>query len=175
MVLTKYFLNKAIQKLRAKASDRPHQYRSMDKIKNILIVCDSKDWDIVRSFVEMLKGMNKNVNTMIFASSGDDVPTWVSNYLLVRADKDTTFWGFPEKSVQEQFYALEADIVINFSDEKSDIVNFLVLNHPATFKAGIKRSENSVYDFAIIPTDSKDDLLFLFEQLINYLQSITSK
>jgi hypothetical protein len=51
----------------------------------------------------------------------------------------------------------------------------MCLKHPATFKAGIKHSENSVYDFAIIPpADENNDIPFLFDQLINYLITINS-
>lgn len=175
MVLTNYFLKKEIQKLTRKASGRPHQYRSMDDIKTILFICEAKDWDIARLCIEKLKSMNKTVNTAIYSPSEKEVPTWYSNYLLLRADKDVNFLGFPEKSIQRQFCHLPADLVIDFSGEQSSAMFYMFLQHPATFKAGIKRTENSVYDFSIIPLKENDNLQYLFEQLLNYLQSITSK
>ncbi len=175
MVLTNYFLKKEIQKLIRKASDRPHQYRSMNDIKTILFICDSKDWDIARVCIEKLKSINKTVNTAIFAPTEKDVPTWYSNYLLLRADKDVNIWGFPEKSIQKQFCHLPADLVIDFTGERTSAMFYLFLQHPSTFKAGIKYSEDSVYDFSIIPPKENSNLQYLFEQLLSYLQSITSK
>lgn len=175
MILTNYFLRKEIQKLIHKASDRPHQYRSMDDIKNILFVCEAKDWEAGRLCVEKLKSMQKTVNTAIYSPSVKEVPTWYSNYLLLRADKDVNLFGFPEKSILKQFCHLPADLLIDFSGEQSSAMFYMFLQHPSTFKAGIKRTENSVYDFSIIPPEGNDNLQYLFEQLLNYLQSITSK
>lgn len=175
MILTNYFLKRDIQKLTGKASERPHQYRSFQEIKNILFICDTKDWDVVRTCIEELRSMNKTVNTAIYSPTEKEVPTWYSNYLLLRADKDINLWGFPDKSIQKQFYNLPADLIIDFSGESSLPMHYMFLQHPSTFKTGIKRSENSVYDFSIIPPDEKNDLKYLFGQLLNYLQSIASK
>ena len=174
MILTNYFLKKEIQRLTNKASGRPHEYRSMDDIKNILFICNSNDWDTGRHCVEKLKSMNKSVSTAIYASTEKDVPTWYSNYLLLRADKDVNLWGFPDKSVQKQFIHLPADLLLDFSGEQSSAMYYLFLQHPSTFKAGIKRSENSIYDFSIIPPEDKNDFQYLFDQLLNYLKTITS-
>jgi hypothetical protein len=117
--------------------------------------------------------MNKVVNTAVYAPTAKDVPTWVSNYLLLRADRDINLWGFPDKSLQRQFYGLNADVIIDFTGEKSAAMYYLVLKHPSTFKAGVK-SELSAYDFSLIPTSGNSDLTYNFNQLLNYLQSIAS-
>ena len=175
MIITNYFLNKEIKKLSERAANRPHQYRSFNEAKNILFICNSKDWEAGRHCIEHLKSMNKTVNTAIYAPTEKDVPTWYSNYLLLRADKDVDLWGFPEKSLQRQFCTLPADLVLDFSGEQAPAMHYLLLQHPSTFKTGIKRSEKSVYDFSIIPPKEKDDLQYLFDQLLNYLKTITSK
>ena len=175
MVLTNYFLNKEIKKLTSKAASRPHQYRSIDDIKKILFICNSKDWDAGRHCIEQLKSMNMVVNTAIYAPTEKNVPTWYANYLLLRADRDVNLWGFPEKNIQKQFNALPADLILDFSGEQSPAMYYMQLQHPSTFKAGVKRSENSVYDFSIIPPNDKNNLQFLFDQLMNYLKSIASR
>jgi hypothetical protein len=176
MILTNYFLKKEIQKLTDKASDRPHQYRSMDDVKKILFICNSKDWDTARHCVEQLKSMNKTVSTAIYAPTEKDVPTWYSNYLLLRADRDVNLLGFPDKSIEKQFLHLPADLLLDFSGEQAPAMFYLFLQHPSTFKAGIKRTENSVYDFSIIPPEEdRNDFQYLFNQLLSYLKTITSK
>ena len=175
MILTNYFLKKEIRKLIAKASCRPHQYRSMDDVKSILFICNAKDWDTGRHCVEQLKSMGKNISTAIYAPTEKEVPTWYSNYLLLRADRDVDIWSFPDKSIQKQFLHLPADLLLDFSGEQFTAMNYLFLQHPSTFKAGIKRTVNSVYDLSIIPMEDKDDFQYLFDQLLNYLKTITSK
>ncbi|MDR3251909.1 MAG: hypothetical protein LBT42_09650 [Tannerella sp.] len=175
MILTNYFLNKEILKLTGKASARPHQYRSMNDIKSLLIICDSRDWDVMRYCVEKLRSSGKTVNTAIYSPTRKDVPTWVSNYLLLRGDSDVNLFGFPAKSVQQQFYNLSADVIIDFSGDKSAAMLYMILKHPSAFKVGVKRSENPAYDFSIIPPEGNDDIKYLFDQILGYLQSITSK
>ena len=176
MVLTNYFLKRDIQKLIRKSSERPHQYRSLDDVKNILFICKSKDWDTARGCIEKLRSMKKTVNTAIFAETSNDVPTWYSHYLLLRADKDVNLFGFPDKSLQAQFYQLPADLLIDFSGDSSLSMYYMFLKHPSTFKAGIKCSETSAYDFSIIPpSEESNNLLYLFNQIISYLQTINSK
>ena len=138
MILTNYFLKREIQKLTGKASERPHQYRSFQEIKNILFICDTKDWEVVRGCIEELRSMKKTVNTAIYSPTEKEVPTWYSNYLLLRADKDINVWGFPDKSIQKQFYNLPADLIIDFSGESSLPMYYMFLQHPSTFKTGIK-------------------------------------
>ena len=175
MILTNYFLRKSIKKLTSQASERPHQYRSIDDIKNILFICDAKDWDCGRLCIEQLKSLNKTVHTAIYAPTEKDVPTWYSDYLMLRADKDLNIWGFPDNNIQKQFYSLPADLVLDFSGEQSQAMFYMFLQHPSTFKAGIKRSENSAYDFSIIPPEGKSDFKYLFDQLLGYLKLINSK
>lgn len=202
MVLTNYILKKEIKRLIRKASERPHQYRSLNDIKHVLFICDSKDWNTVRSCIEKLKAMNKHVNTAIFATSKKDVPTWYSNYLLLRADRDVGWLGFPDKTLQKQFYCLPADLLIDFSSSQVSPLYYMFLKHPSTFKAGIKYSEDSAYDLAIVPTNEADEadeagegrearesgkanetndagikqtLPYLFNQLVSYLSTVNSK
>jgi len=174
MILTNYFIKKEIQKLIRKASERPHQYRSLNDINNILIICDSKDWNIIRSCIEKLKLMKKTVNTTIFATSKKDVPTWYSNYLLIRADRDVNLLGYPDHALQKQFYSFPADLLIDFSRVQASSLHYMFLKHPSTFKAGIKHSEDVTYDFSLIPPDDNADLQFIFDQLITYLTTIKS-
>jgi len=174
MVLTNFFLKKEIHKLIRKASERPHQYRSLDDIKNILFVCDSKDWNIIRGCIEKLKSMNKTVHTAIFATSKKDVPTWYSNYLLLRADRNVDLLGFPEKILQKQFYHLPADLLIDFSSSQASPLYYMLLKHPSTFKAGIKYSEDSAYDLSIIPPEENTTIPYLFDHLLTYLKTIQS-
>ncbi|MDR3308358.1 MAG: hypothetical protein LBS80_00190 [Tannerella sp.] len=173
MILTNYFINRELKRLASQSASRLHQYRSLRDVHKVLFICDAKDWNKARPCIERLKAMNKVVNTAVYAPTAKDVPTWVSNYLLLRADRDINLWGFPDKSLQRQFYGLNADVIIDFTGEKSAAMYYLVLKHPSTFKAGVK-SELSAYDFSLIPTSGNSDLTYNFNQLLNYLQSIAS-
>ncbi|MDR0835600.1 MAG: hypothetical protein LBN11_03335 [Tannerella sp.] len=174
MIITQYFLKREIRNLTSKAAERPHRYMSFNDISKILFICHAKDWDVCRSCIEKLKSMKKTVNTAVYAPAEKDVPTWVSNYLLLRGDRDVNIWGYPSDSAQKQFLHLPADLIIDFSGEEALPMHYLFLKHPAVFKVGIKQSDNKVYDFSIIPDEENNDIPYLFNQIINYLKTITS-
>jgi hypothetical protein len=174
MIITQYFLKKEIRNLILKASERPHRYLSFGDVSKILFICHAKDWDVSRKCIEELKAMNKNVNTAVYAPTEKDVPTWVSNYLLLRGDIDVNIWGYPSFGIQKQFLHLPADLIIDFVGEEALPMHYLFLKHPAVFKTGVKHSNNRIYDFAIIPDDENSDIPTLFSQIIGYLKIIKS-
>ncbi|MDR1814202.1 MAG: hypothetical protein LBR18_05075 [Tannerella sp.] len=174
MVLTDYFIKKETKALIIKSPEREHCYRSMAAIRTALFICDAKDWNEARSCIDKLKALKKTVNTAIFAPTEKDVPTWYSNYVLLRADKDVTLWGFPEKYLQKQFNSIPADVIMDFTGEKSAAMYYLMLQHPSTFKVGIKQSPTSCYDLSIVPLDETYTLTYMFDQITGYLQTITS-
>ncbi|MDR2384306.1 MAG: hypothetical protein LBD80_01400 [Tannerella sp.] len=174
MIITQYFLKREIKNLTAKAAERPHKYLSFGDISKILFICHSKDWNVSRRCIEKLKSMNKNVNTAVYAPAEKDVPTWVSNYLLLRGDKDVNLWGYPSLSIQKQFLHLPADLIIDFVGEEALPMHYLFLKHSSVFKTGVKHSDNKVYDLSIIPAEENNNIPYLFNQIIDYLKTITS-
>ncbi|MDR3266466.1 MAG: hypothetical protein LBT24_02735 [Tannerella sp.] len=174
MIITQYFLKREIRNLTEKASERPHQYMSFGDVSKILFICHTKDWDVCRKCIEKLKSMKKTVTIAVYAPTEKDVPTWVSNYLLLRGDKDVNIWGFPSYSIQKQFFHLPADLIIDFAGEEALPIHYLFLKHPSFFKVGVKQSDNKVYDFSIIPAEENSDIPYLFNQIIDYLKIITS-
>ncbi|MDR2472506.1 MAG: hypothetical protein LBD53_02925, partial [Tannerella sp.] len=151
MIQIDYFIKKEISRLAANAAKRAHCYRSINDIKTVLFICDSIDWNEARGCIDSLKSMGKTVHTAVFSPSSKDVPTWISNYLLLRGDKDVNIWGYPDKSIKQQFIALHADMIINLSNENNLAMHYLYLQHPSTCKVGIKHSDMSAHDVAIVP------------------------
>jgi hypothetical protein len=174
MIITQYFLKKEIRHLTAKAAERPHQYLSFGDVSEILFICHTKDWDKCRGCIEKLKSMKKTVHTAVYAPTEKDVPVWVSNYLLLCGDRDVNIWGYPLSGIQKQFFHLPADLIIDFAGEEALPMHYLFLKHPSFFKTGIKQSDNKIYDFSIIPPEENNDIPYLFNQIVDYLKTITS-
>jgi hypothetical protein len=175
MVLTNYFLKKETERLIRLAPERPHQYRSMSDVKDVLFVCNSEDWEQARACIEKLRAMKKNVGIAIYSPTSKEVPTWYAKYTLLKGDADVTLWGFPAREIQHEFNCQKADLLLDFTGETSAVMYYLVLQHPATFKCGVKRSPKSEYDLAIIQPEKEESLTFFFEQIVKYLQLISSK
>jgi hypothetical protein len=176
MILTKYFLHKKIQTLSDASAAREHGYRSLDDVRFILVLCESKNWHVVRPCIEALKAMRKTVYMCIYTQKQDDMPIWDYACLLVEANKDVNVWGFPDKRIRRQLNSLSCDMLLDLTGEDCSVMRYLMLQQPAPFKAGAKYTpEGNQYDFSIVMKDGVCDIPFLFRQIISYLQVIRSK
>ena len=176
MILTKHFLLKKIEALSKSASIRPHCYRSLSDIKYILVLCEAKNWKSVYPCIETLKSFGKVVNVCVYINKTDETPIWDYTFLLVEAEKDINLWGFPGKNIRNQLNGIKVDMLLDLTDGETPAMRFLMLQHPASFKVGAKRSpEENFYDLSIIMKEGLHDISFLFGQIINYLQVIRSK
>jgi hypothetical protein len=176
MILTQFFLNRKIESLAKSASIRPHCYRSLNDIRYILILCEARSWKTVHPCIESLKAMGKTVHVCIFTKKEDETPVWDYAYLLVEAEKDVNLWGFPNTNIRSQLNSLQVDMLLDLTSGDFPARRYLMLQHPASFKAGAKRlPEENFYDFSIIIKEDTHDISFLFEQILNYLKIIQSK
>jgi len=176
MILTNYFLHRKIKALSKVASIRPHCYRSLNDVKYILVMCEAKDWKIVYSCIQALKSMGKSIHVCVYTRKTDETPIWDYAYLLVEAEKDIDLWGFPDKNIRNQLNGLSVDMLLDLTSGELAVMRYLMLQHPASFKVGTKRStEEGLHDLSIVMQEDKHDIPFLFGQIINYLQAIRSK
>jgi hypothetical protein len=120
--------------------------------------------------------MGKTAHVCIYTKKTDETPIWDYAYLLVEAEKDINLWGFPEMNIRKQLNSLTVDMLLDLTSGENPAMRYLMLQHPASFKAGAKRSpEENFYDFSIIMKEDKHDISFLFGQILNYLKIIRSK
>jgi hypothetical protein len=174
--MTKYFLDRKLKALSKSASIRPHCYRSINDIRKILVMCEAKDWKSVYLCIKTLKTMDKSVHVCIYTRKTDDTPIWDYADMLVAARKDIDIWGFPDKNIRNQLLGLSVDMLLDLTSGEIPAMNYLMLQHPASFKVGAKRSsKDGLHDLSIIMKEGMHDIPFLFGQIINYLQAIRSK
>ena len=176
MILTKHFLFKKIEALSKSASLRPHCYRSLDDIKYVLVLCEAKNWKSVYPCIVTLKSLGKSISVCVYTRKTDETPIWDYAYLLVEAEKDINVWGFPNKNISNQLNGIKVDMLLDLTGNETPAMRFLMLQHPASFKVGTKRStEENYHDLSIIMKEGMHDISFLFGQIMNYLQAIRSK
>jgi len=176
MILTKHFLFKKIDALTKSNTKRAHCYRSLNDIRYILIFCEAKNWKSVYPCIETLKSLGKSVNVCVYTTKNDDTPIWDYAYILVEAEKDINLWGFPDNNIRRQLNGIKVDMLLDLTSDETPAMRFLMLQHPASFKVGAKRSpEENFYDLSIILKEGMFDVSFLFGQVLNYLQVIRSK
>jgi hypothetical protein len=120
--------------------------------------------------------MGKTVNICVYTKKGDDTPIWDYASLLVEAERNINLWGFPDSNIRNQMNSLSVDMLLDLTSGDIPVMRYLMLQHPASFKVGAKRSpEENFYDFSIVMKEGIYDISFLFAQILNYLQVIRSK
>ena len=145
-MFTNYFIKKKIQALVSDAAKRPHRSLSLDEARSLLVLYNIEDHEDVMRALEPLR----------------------------KAKKDIKTWGFPSDSVLEKVGALKADILIDITRPGCYALQYIALRHPSAFKVGIKYPGQEWYDLGLTVTD-KDDIQYLFGQILFYLRSIRAK
>ena len=129
--------------------------------------------DVMRA-LEPLRKAKKDIKTCVYVPSGGaDIPFDNSN-IPVHIKNDLNAWGFPSDSVLKKVGALKADILIDITRPGCYALQYIALRHPSAFKVGIKYPGQEWYDLGLTVTD-KDDIQYLFGQILFYLRSIRAK
>lgn len=176
MIWTDYFIKRKVQGLARDMAARTHCFRSLKEAHDIVVFFEHKDREAIEPCMETLRMLRKNVRSCVYISSHDAefTPKGKNDYRVCSDGKEISRWGFPSADVTEQVNAMKADILIDLTGKSCYVMKYLMLLHPSTFKMGLKRGEQDLYDFSLSVTD-KDDIRYLFGQIIFYLQTIRSK
>lgn len=172
--LTDYFIKKGVNRLINNPTNRNHRFLSLKEAHDILIFYETKDRDEIEPCLETLRMLRKNVQVCLF-SSGKVLPEEKASYLIIEDGKDINRLGYPTTNINKKVNAIKADILIDLTRKNCYPMKYLMLQHPSIFKIGLKRgNEQDIYDLAISVTD-REDMMYLFGQIIFYLQTIRSK
>lgn len=187
MILTNYFLRKKINSLAGASRMREGYYRSFQEVRHILVFYDLRDREAVAGGLQSLRIQHKEVRGCVLVSSmppslsaseadttsGAGADSSQEDYPVSLA-RSLNLWGFPSEAVRREIDALPADVLIDLTRRHSFPMQYLVWQHPCPFKVGPKRDGLDLYDLSILPTD-RDDIPYLFEQILFYLRSIHAK
>lgn len=172
--ITEYFIQRKVKRLARVTAKRNHFFRSLKEAHDIVVFYEGKNLEEIEPCLETLRMLKKNVRACVSVSveAPADFP---DSYVLVNTAKDISIWGFPKHETIKRVNAMKADILIDLTGKNCYPMRYLMLQHPSTFKIGLKRGyEQDMYDFSLSVTD-KDNMKYLFGQIIFYLQTIRSK
>lgn len=173
MRITDYFIKKKIQRLVRKSLQRKRDFLTLKEAHTILVFYNLKDQEDIEPGLETLRMMHKKVLACVYVPNvlPAEVPEF---YTPVFAMKDINFLGFPSESVAKQVESIKADILIDLTRRGNHVMKYLMLRNQSPFKVGLKQNDQDYYDLAIAVTD-RDDIMYLFGQIIFYLKTIRTK
>lgn len=172
MRLTNHFIRKKVKNL-AGAPKRQSYFCTLKEARQILVLFNAEDLDIVEPCLETLRMMHKQINVCVYVA-GDTVPEMNPVYMVIHGKADLDMWYIPKHETQEKFCACNADILIDLTRRDNYVMQYLLLQHPGRFKVGAQNSELNLYDLAISVTEDAD-IKHIFGHVLFYLQTIRSK
>ncbi|WP_353123482.1 DUF6913 domain-containing protein [Dysgonomonas capnocytophagoides] len=166
-----YFIQKSIES-ELKNNKREHQFLNFDKIKNVLILFDIKDWEEVQSVAADLQGAGKSVSAWTVLPKiskgeifGITLPEWVKT---VDLNKDLSWMKAIRSGVFTEFGNEKYDTLIDLSAEKDNYLLSLLVRNKSRFCIGTSEVKYKVYDFVLYRENDKT-LTEVYEQLKIYL------
>ncbi len=165
-----YFINREIRASLRKSTSKQHHSLPFDRVKTILVIYEAKDEAEIKPILSRLKKEKKTIKTCVYVNK-EPIEDPEKIDVLIRKKEDVSFWGIPSREKCQQLNALQANLLINLAGEENDILRYLSLNHPCTFKAGINYDDRNDFDLALSAAGDKD-LAFLFDQILFYLRAI---
>lgn len=172
MILSNYFIKRKISELIAQPPARARAFNGWNEVRHILVFCEAKDMKKVEPCLETLRRSHKSVTVCVYAPAPGAGP-FPDGYRVI-GPKDVNILGYPSSDTCRAVGEIKADLLIDLSRPGCYPLQYLLLQHPCPFKAGSKGAGPDLYDLSILVTD-RDDIQYLFEQILFYLQSIHSK
>lgn len=158
-----------------KNNKREHQFLNFDKIRNVLVLFNPKDWDEVQKIKTDLEQTGKNViawTVLPKLSKGEVYPVkFPEDVKTVDLSKDLNWMRVLRPEVFTAFGNQKYDTLIDLSSERDNYSLSLLVRNASRFCIGISELEYKIYDFVLYRENDKT-LTETYEQLKKYLAQI---
>ncbi|MCC8143155.1 MAG: hypothetical protein LUD02_06765 [Tannerellaceae bacterium] len=175
MKVTSHFIKKKVRQLAATAAVRPHRFCPLDEARQVALLVDHNQLQEAMQCMQLLRDKGKKVYGVVWQEGGaNPLEQLPSDWVAVSAKADLDLWQIPKSQAQARINALAADILIDLTAAHNHPMQYLLLNHPATFKVGASHAAYDLYDLAIVRKEG-EKIADLFANMLFYLQTIRSK
>lgn len=173
--LKRYLAIKSINKVLS-TQDRNSYYPDFKSIKTILILFRSEENEknkFIREIIANLKNQGKKVTVWGYLDKKETITAVLPDFRLF-SNSELTFYKIPKSILTEEFTNIEYDMVIQLCNEDIYSLDYLLAKANSQFKVSKNKPYKGISDFMIEVDESADDV-FLFNQILFYLESIKAK
>ncbi len=169
-----YFLRRSI-KSELKKNNRKHTFLNFEGMRNILILFDIQNWEMISPIIADLKKHGKNV--ILWTVQGKQPQNeaqrsaFPSDIRVVDLHKDLNWIRLIRSAILAEFDNLEYDTLLDLSVEPNNYTKSLLVRNKSNFCLGFKEQDEKIYDFVILKEDEQT-LFEAYEQLKIYLPHI---
>src|SRR5574344_1127236 len=170
--IKKHFLKKYIAERKAV---RSVDVVSLQRAKSVGLLCNITTEDTYKEIYEVFASLQAANRYVWLLGYIDDkiVPFYCLQQLSADyfCNKDLTWYGKPEKVQVDDFLKTEFDILIDFSNERSDIFELILSLSRAHFIVGAQQEYANSYDL-LIQTDKPMEHRELLKTITYYTQQL---
>ncbi|MDR2085819.1 MAG: hypothetical protein LBP72_01465 [Dysgonamonadaceae bacterium] len=172
------FINDKIKKALRNREAQKKNFLSLKKIRNILVLLDTEDYEEADIFIDHLERMGKKVTSYAYKSKNDVYDYSETPYIIIDY-KDISKW-FENRldKIADEIKQIHYDALFDLTIKRNPALEFLVASANATFKVGHKKGDGiRLYDFTIssLKINKDNESLRTREfgkQILHYLSTI---
>ncbi|WP_251967711.1 hypothetical protein NEE14_001740 [Parabacteroides sp. AD58] len=172
MILSHYFIRKKILSILAQPATRQPKGLSLPEAEHILLVYTYPDKEEVEACLAQVKG--KHQWTHLLFSEVPVPETALTSDTIVCTKKELDAKGFPPEALVEKVKSVKADLLIDLTTDVCYPLLYLVAQHTAGMKAGVKKPFGEFYDFSLA-LNSREKISYVWQQIVFYLQTFRTK
>ncbi len=172
MILSHYFIRKKILSMQVQSAVRRPKALSLEEAERILLVYDYSDKDEVEACLAGIEG-KQEWSHLIYAET-PVAETDISPERMVCTRKELNTRGFPPESLVKKVKSVKADLLIDLTTDVYYPLLYMIVQHPAGMKVGVKKPFGEFYDLSLA-LNSCENISYIWQQIVFYLQSFRTK
>lgn len=145
---------------------------SLEEAERILLVYDYADKEEVEACLAGIKGKQKWLYLIFSETPIPEADMTPEKLVCTRKELNTR--GFPPEALVEKVKSLKADLLIDLTTDVCYPLLYMVVQHPAGMKVGVKKPLGEFYDFSLA-LNSREKISYIWQQIVFYLQSFRTK
>ena len=143
------FFKKSKLKSLLKKNKRKHAFLDFNSINSILVLFETKDYDVVDSFVEELHNMGKTVAGYAFRVKDDVYDYSETNFKIIGDKENLNKSGYPNDELLKQLKTERYDAVIDLTIKENFSLEYILAIVDTTMTIGLKKNKLPFYDLTI--------------------------
>ena len=172
MILSHYFIRKKILSIQVQPAVRRLKALSLEEAERILLVYDYAGKEEVEACLAGIKGKQKWLHLIFSETPIPEADMTPEKLVCTRKELNTR--GFPPEALVEKVKSLKADLLIDLTTDVCYPLLYMVVQHPAGMKVGVKKPLGEFYDFSLA-LNSREKISYIWQQIVFYLQSFRTK
>ncbi|MDR0507655.1 MAG: hypothetical protein LBH32_12700 [Dysgonamonadaceae bacterium] len=176
--MNNFLIENKIKKTLKKNESRQKIFRNLKKIRTILVLLDTEDYEEVDVFIDHLERMGKKVISYAYKNKKDEYDYSETPYIIIDHREISGIFKNKLEKIVAEVKKMHYDALFDMTIRKTPAIEYVAASANAYLKVGCKKNCQQIYDFTICPIKNSNEDSFntreLGKQILHYLSTIRS-